>query len=641
MKRNLFSPAEVWAVIKNYQNYSTPWAVVLSVIALSMALFHLYFNSYGRILSIELRAAHLAFVLALIFLTIPAFKKNKGARAPGLVSVVLALLGAYCALHMFRMYQVFAVTGDLPNNYDLWVAVIGIALLFEAVRRATGWPLVILAIIFILYAKYGNLAPGGFKIAPFSTFRILHQLFYTETGIFGLVLGVSATFIFLFIMLGAFLGENKSSQLFNDISLAAAGHISGGPGLVAVLGSALMGTISGSAVANVATTGTITIPLMKKVGYKSEFAGAVEAVASSGGSIMPPVMASAAFIMAEMLGVPYTRVILAAFIPAVLYYLALVAMLLLEARKNDMKGLPKEDLPSLKAVLKARGHLLIPVAAVMYLLISGRTPLFAGFWGIVLTVVVSWFRADTRMSLAAVVRALREGAFSSLIPAAACAVVGIIVGVASMTGVGTMLAGNIVEAAGGSLAIALVLTMFACLILGMGLPTAACYITAAVVAAPALIRLGVMPIAAHMFVLYYAILSNLTPPVAVASFTAAGIAESSPNKVALTGLRLGSAGFIVPIMFCYSPILLLQGDFAWSEALLAVVTAMVGVLCLGVALQRYLLTHLNLLEAAVFLAVAILMIKPGLTTDLIGLGLLLVGVLSQYLKIGKTETGTA
>ncbi len=542
---------------------------------------------------------------------------------------------------MFRMYQVFAVTCDLPNNYDLWVAEIGIALLFEAVRRATGWPLVILAIIFILYAKYGNLAPGGFKIAPFSTFRILHQLFYTETGIFGLVLGVSATFIFLFIMLGAFLGENKSSQLFNDISLAAAGHISGGPGLVAVLGSALMGTISGSAVANVATTGTITIPLMKKVGYKSEFAGAVEAVASSGGSIMPPVMASAAFIMAEMLGVPYTRVILAAFIPAVLYYLALVAMLLLGARKNDMKGLPKEDLPSLKAVLKARGHLLIPVAAVMYLLISGRTPLFAGFWGIVLTVVVSWFRADTRMSLAAVVRALREGAFSSLIPAAACAVVGIIVGVASMPGVGTMLAGNIVEAAGGSLAIALVLTMFACLILGMGLPTAACYITAAVVAAPALIRLGVMPIAAHMFVLYYAILSNLTPPVAVASFTAAGIAESSPNKVALTGLRLGSAGFIVPIMFCYSPILLLQGDFAWSEALLAVVTAMVGVLCLGVALQRYLLTHLNLLEAAVFLAVAILMIKPGLTTDLIGLGLLLVGVLSQYLKIGKTETGTA
>ena len=643
MKQNLFSIADAWNEMKKYQNYSTPWAVILSLLAVGMALFHLYYNSYGQMLSIELRAAHLAFVLALIFLTVPAFKKNRRPAAPGLVSIILAAAGAFCAFYMFRMYQIFAVTGDLPSTFDLGVAVAGILLLFEAVRRATGWPLVILAVIFILYAKFGNLAPGGFKIAPFSTFRILHQLFYTETGIFGLVLGVSATFIFIFIMLGAFLGENKSSQLFNDISLAAAGNISGGPGLVAVLGSALMGTISGSAVANVATTGTITIPLMKKVGYKAEFAGAVEAVASSGGSIMPPVMASAAFIMAEMLGVPYTRIILAAFIPAILYYLALVAMLMLEARKNNMQGIPKEDLPDLKQVMKARGHLLIPVIAVMYLLISGRTPLFAGFWGVILTVVISWLRADTRMSLASVVRALREGAFSSLVPAAACAIVGIIVGVASMTGVGTMLAGNIVEAAGGSLAVALVLTMFACLILGMGLPTAACYITAAVVAAPALIRLDVLPIAAHMFVLYYAILSNLTPPVAVASFTAAGIAEASPNKVALTGLRLGLAGFIVPIMFCYSPILLLQGEFVWTEAVLAVVTALVGVCCLGVALQRYFYTKLNIFEAALFMAVAILMIKPGLTTDLIGVGLLAVGWFVQFIKWKgiKAKTGIA
>jgi TRAP transporter 4TM/12TM fusion protein len=598
-----------------------------------MAIFHLYYNSYGRILSIELRAAHLSFVLGLIFLTFPAFKKNrKSMSSPSLASIALALTGAYCSYHMFRMYQFFANTGDLPSNFDLAVAVVGILVLFEAVRRATGWPLVVLAVIFILYAKYGNLAPGGFRIAPFSTFRILHQLFYTENGIFGLVLGVSATFIFLFILLGAFLGENKSSLLFNDISLAMAGKISGGPGLVAVIGSALMGTISGSAVANVATTGAITIPLMKKVGYRAEFAGAVEAVASSGGSIMPPVMASAAFIMAEMLGVQYTKIILAAFIPAVLYYLALVAMLLLEARKHGMKGLPKEDLPALGAVLMARGHLLIPVAAVMYLLISGRTPLFAGFWGVVLTVLVSWLRKDTRMSAAAIIRALREGALSSLVPAAACAVVGVIVGVASMTGVGTMVAGNIVDAARGNLAVALVLTMIACLVLGMGLPTAACYITAAVVAAPALIRLDVMPVAAHMFVLYYAILSNLTPPVAVASFTAAGIAEASPNKVALIGLRLGLAGFIVPIMFCYSPILLLQGDFTFLEAAQAILTSLIGVCCLGASLQRYVLTALNLFESALLLVVAILLIKPGLTTDLIGAGLLAVCVLSQLIK---------
>ncbi|MFZ7101978.1 MAG: TRAP transporter permease [Peptococcaceae bacterium] len=611
------------------------WAVIISLVTVIMSVFHLFFNSYGRILAIQLRAAHLAFVLALIFIIFPLRKGHKKNRPSGL-DLFLALLGVGAAMYMYVMYNEFATTGMLPDNKDILIAVTGLLLIFEACRRAVGLPLVILSGIFLVYAKYGNLFPGSFKIVPFSFERIIYQMYYTETGIFGVVLGVSATFIFMFILFGAFLGENKSSEFFNDISLALAGHRPGGPGKVAVLASMAMGTISGSAVANVATTGTITIPLMKKVGYKSYFAGAVESVASSGGSLMPPIMASSAFIMAEILGISYLQVIAAALIPALLYYLALWVMLDLEARKLGLKGLPKDQIPSLKEVLLLRGHLVFPLGLVIYLLISGRTPLFAGFWGIISTILVSSIRRDTRMSFAKILIALRGGAAASLAPAIACATVGIIVGVSSMTGLGTMMATNIIDISGGNLMIALVMTMLASIVLGMGLPTAACYITAATVAAPALMRMDVIPIAAHLFVLYYAVLSNLTPPVALASFTAAGIADAPPNKVAITGLKLGLAGFIVPMMFVYSPILLLQvNPLPLVKLLEMAVTAVVGIIALGAAMEKYFLLKLNIFEQLLFLVTAILMIKPGLTTDLAGVLLLVITITSQMIRRNK------
>ncbi|MFZ5942685.1 MAG: TRAP transporter permease [Bacillota bacterium] len=616
-------------------NFKGKWALITSFITVFMSIYHLFFNSYGQILAIQLRAAHLAFVIALIFIIFPLRKGYKKSN-PSILDLLLAALGVGSAMYMYVMYNIFATTGILPDTKDILIALMGILLIFEACRRAVGLPLVILSGTFLVYAKYGNLFPGSFKIVPFSFERIIYQMYYTETGIFGVVLGVSATFIFMFILFGAFLGENKSSEFFNDISLALAGHRPGGPGKVAVLASMAMGTISGSAVANVATTGTITIPLMKKVGYKPHFAGAVESVASSGGSLMPPIMASSAFIMAEILGISYLQVITAALIPALLYYLALWVMLDLEARKLGLEGLPKEQLPSLREVIIKRGHLVLPLGLVIYLLISGRTPLFAGFWGIISTILVSSIRTDTRMSLTKIIVALRNGAVASLSPAIACATVGIIVGISSMTGLGTMMATNIIDLSGGNLMIALVMTMLASIVLGMGLPTAACYITAATVAAPALMRMDVIPIAAHLFVLYYAVLSNLTPPVALASFTAAGIADAPPNKVAMTGLKLGLAGFIVPMMFVYSPILLLQVHPLPILKLIEMsITAIVGIIALGAAMEKYFILKLNFFEQVLFFTTAILMIKPGLTTDIVGLFLLIIAITTQLIRKKK------
>lgn len=611
-----------------------PWAAIISIIAIAMALLLLWFNSYGMVLGVQLRAIHLGFVLPLVFLAYPLRSKAKR-TTPSPLDILLAVASIFCLVHMYMRYETFSTTGATMTQMDFVVGVIGILLICEATRRTAGWSLVILSAFFLFYARFGNLFPGGFKIVPFSTNRIVYTMFYTDTSIFGTVLGVSATYIFLFILFGAFLGENKSSEFFTDLALAAAGDKPGGPGKVAVLSSALMGSVSGSAVANVATTGTITIPLMKRVGYKAHFAGAVEAVASTGGQILPPVMASAAFIMAEMLGVSYLTVIKAALIPAILYYVACWIMLDIEARKNNLVGLPKEELPNLKVVLKTRGHLALPLLILIALLVMGKTPLFAGFWGIISTIFISALNKETRMSPKTILLALREGTLSSLSVAMPCAIVGIIVGVCSMTGVGVMMAGNIIRFANGNVLLAAVLTMLACVILGMGLPTAACYITAAVVIAPALVQMGVNPVVAHMFVLYYSVLSSLTPPVALASFTAAGIADTSVTKTSLSSLKLGLTGFIVPYIFLFANILLLQGDYTALQLVWTIITALIGVLVLSMGLQKYCykIGSISYVECFLYLAAAICIMIPGVATDLIGV--VIVAILIAGRKIWK------
>ncbi len=617
------------------------WAIFISLAAVAISLMLLWFNSYGRIMGVHLRGYHLGTIMPMVFLCYP-WRKGKPKCKPNVVDIILAIVSFYCLIHMVRRYDVFSTTGVRMDTFDFWVAVVGILLIMEATRRTAGWALVIMSAVFLFYAHYGNLFPGGFKIVPFSVNRIVYTMFYTDTSIFGTVLGISATYIFLFILFGSFLGENKSSEFFTDLALAVSGDKAGGPGKVAVLSSALMGSISGSAVANVATTGVITIPLMKRVGYKPHFAGAVEAVASSGGQILPPVMASAAFIMAEMIGVSYLTVITAALIPAILYYVACWIMLDLEARKNHLVGIPKEELPKLKTVMKTRGHLILPLLILVVMLVMGRTALYAGFWGILSTIVVSAFNKETRLHLKNYLAALRDGAIQMLSVAMPCAIVGIVVGVCSMTGVGVMMAGNLIDMANGNLLLGAVLTMVVCLILGMGLPTAACYITAAVVVAPALVEMGMPAISAHLFVLYYAVLSNLTPPVALASYTAAGIADCSVNKTAFTGFKLGLTGFIVPFMFVFSDVLLLQGGHSLFETVGAIISAMIGVLFLSVGLQKYCykVGSISFVECGLYLAAAICCMIPGTVTDLIGLAIAAVTFLARYLTKKRRPAAT-
>jgi TRAP transporter 4TM/12TM fusion protein len=446
-------------------------------------------------------------------------------------------------------------------------------------------------------------------------------MFLTYEGLWGITLTVSSTFIFLFILFGAFLQKSGVTQLFNDIAFSLGARRRGGPAQVAVIASALMGTISGSAVANVVTTGAFTIPLMKKTGYRPHFAGAVEASASTGGIIMPPVMGAVAFVMAGFLGIPYAQVAFAAIVPALLYYASVAITIDIEAKKLGLRGAtPDKDTPTLVALLLKQGYLLLPLVVVTYVLIIGRTALAAAFYGILTTLVVSWLRPSTRMGIRDILAALEQGARAAVQVGIACAVVGFIVGVVSITGVGSTLAYNIGKLSGNNLFLALLLIMGISIILSMGLPGTALYIIVAVVAAPALITLGSKPIAAHFFVLWFGAMTNLTPPVALASYAAAALAESEPFKTAWTGFKLAFAGFLIPLMFVFQPILLLQ-DVQFFPLVLALATSLVGIYFLAVSTENYLLTDLRLPERILFFAAAVLLIKPGWKTDLAGLGL--------------------
>lgn len=467
--------------------------------------------------------------------------------------------------------------------------------------------------------------------------RLIEHMYLGSEGIFGIALGVSATYVFLFILFGAFLNGTGMSQFFTNAAMSIAGHRAGGPAKVSILTSGALGMINGSAVANVATTGVFTIPLMASVGYQKRFAAGVEAVASTGGQFMPPIMGTAAFIMAEFLGIPYIQVVVAAVIPAILYYVALWIMVHFEAVRRGLKGLPKDELPAFKKIFKERGHLLLPVVLLLWMLIEGFTPVYAAFFSIIGTYLISFVRKSTRMDLKTLFKSLENGAKAAIPIAMATAVVGFIIGVVSLTGIGLQLANLILILSNDVLIFTLFFTMITCIILGMGLPTAACYIVAATVAAPALTELGVEPLTAHMFVLYFACLSAITPPVALAAYAGAGISGSNPSKVGWTAVGLGITGFIIPFMFVYSPSLLLQHD-QYSTVAYNFVTAVIGVMALGTAVIGYLLLKTNLLERILLLASALLMIKGGLETDLIGACLLVIVFLFQLYRKKRLNT---
>ncbi|SHK00156.1 TRAP transporter, 4TM/12TM fusion protein [Caminicella sporogenes DSM 14501] len=608
-------------------------AIYVTFLAVFTSLLHIWMNSMSLMIAIKRNAIHLGFMLSLTFLMYPASKKSPKDK-PSVFDWILSIAGLSVGLYIFLTYDNLVERSLIPNRLDYIFSVLAIILILEAARRAVGIILPILSICFIIYAKFGYLFPGMFAHRGFSWARILTRMYLTDEGIFGVTLMVSASYVFMFILFGSFLNKSGTAKFFNDFALALAGRLRGGPAQVAVMASGLMGTISGSAQANVATTGSFTIPLMKEVGYEPKFAGAVEAAASTGGILMPPIMGAASFMMASFLGIPYIKVMYAGIIPALFYYFAIFIMVDFEAKKIGLRGMKADELPNLKSVLKKEGHLVIPIIVILILLIKGLTPLFAAFFGLIAVILTSSLRKSTRMNLKKFIEALEEGAKTAVSVAIACAVVGFIVGVVAMTGLGQVVALNIIKLSLGKLWLALLLVMIASIFLGMGLPATACYIITASIAAPALIRMGVKPLAAHFFAFYYGTLSAVVPPVALTSYTAAGIAGAKPIEVAVTGFKLAFAGIIIPFMFVYSPMLLMI-DISLGKLILAIITGILGIICLGSAAENYFILKLNILERVFAFSAAILLVKPGSITDGIGLLLMIIFILCNVIRNKK------
>jgi len=595
---------------------------LITVIAVLMSVFHLYVAFVGPPDAYVMRGWHLAFAMVLAFLVMPG--RHGTAERVGWVDLLLVLAAVAAALYpsasldyiQNRFYYV-----DDPRLADYVFGGALIVLVMEATRRATGWALPITAMVFLVY---------GLTLGNQSVGIMLDQLYLTTEGIFGIPLYVSATYVMLFILFGAFVERSGAGQLFMDFALALAGHTSGGPAKVAVITSSLFGTVSGSAVANVMTTGTFTIPLMMRTGYRPAFSGAVEAVASTGGQLMPPIMGAAAFVMAEFLGVSYLTVAAFALLPALLYYVAVFMAVHFEAKRTGLVGVPKGDLPRLRQVMSERGHLFLPLIVIIAVLLTGRSAAFSALCGIVSVIPTTWLRASTRatFTVRAVIEALEAGARNTLVVALACACAGIVIGTITLTGLGLAFTGIVLDLSQDSLILALLLTMLAGILLGMGLPTTPAYIVQVALLVPALVKLGIQVEAAHLFVLYFAVLSAITPPVAMAVYAANGISRAKLMESSWAAMKLGLTGYIIPFMFVFSPALLLMGDFVTVS--MAAITATIGVTCLAGGLHSYFFFGpARWWERLMLIAAALVLIKPGWMSDLIGLGLIALIVASQ------------
>lgn len=625
---------------------------LVAIIAVAMSCFHFYTSGFGLLLAQKQGAVHLAFTLALVFLLYPASSKQSKTSGIPFYDFILGAIGVASAMYLVVFFNELVTRAGLPTRTDLIMGFLLIATLLEATRRISNPVLPCLAVIALLYCYFGRSMPDMLAHRGFNVARIVNHMYLGTEGIFGTPLEVSSTFVFMFILFGSVLEKTGLGKFIIDLSLALAGWSTGGPAKVAVVSSGLMGTVSGSSVANVCTTGMFTIPLMKSVGYEPHFAGAVEAVASTGGQIMPPVMGAAAFIMAQILGVPYIEVAIAAIVPALLYYFAVMVQVHFEACRLGLKGIPWKQLPPLIPLLRSKGFLLIPLIAIIYFLLAGYTPLKAAFNGILVSFVLSWLNKETRLTPARLYDAFQSGARSAIGVACACATVGMVVGMGTLTGLALKIAGAIValaqvspdgalaafassifslapgaavtaEAAASALTkiFTLFFTMIASLILGMGLPTTANFIVTSTMAAPALFLLGVPPMAAYMFVFYFGIAADLTPPVALAAYAGAGIAGSDPMKTGVTAFKLALAGFLVPYIYVYNPMLLFIDVEALHMAQ-AICTALIGVFLLAMFTIGYFKAHLVWYMRIVAFVGAICLLVPGTMSDIFGLAVL-------------------
>ncbi len=597
---------------------------VLYVYIVAVGLFHMYTATMGSFEAYLQRSIHLMLILPLTYVLFPLYSKAPKNSVPwydwvlGLISAIPCLYGVlFYDDIVHRIQQV-----DPLTTAQLLCGGLLVIMLLEGSRRVVGLPLSIIAGLFGAYMYFGHAMPGILQGLSLSVPEIIEQLYLTDEGIFSMPLGVSATFVIVFLIFGGFLEKSGAGDYFMDLARALMGTKPGGPAQIAVVSSCLFGSISGSAVANVYGTGSFTIPLMKRIGYTPTFAGAVEAAASTGGQIMPPVMGAGAFLMASFLGIQFKEIMIGAILPALMYYGALLLMVRLTAHSQNMKGLSADELPKLKETLK-KVYLLIPIVGVVVLLLEGASPMKAGMLGILLCWLVALPDPKRRMGPKAILDAIYEGTKTIPLVCVACAAAGIVLGSVALTGIGGKLVGFVIALAGDTPFLALVLIMLVSLVLGMGLPTTGAYILASALGAPVLIKLGFAPLAAHMFVFYYAIISNITPPVALAAYAASSVAGSAPNRTGFQAMKLGCIGFLVPFAFCYDPGLLMLGDITANT--LAVLSGILGVFAFGAFWVGYAYDPLNNIHRSALALGGILVFAPQL--PLVGIGALaIVGV---------------
>ncbi|WP_172373808.1 TRAP transporter permease [Sporosarcina jiandibaonis] len=614
----------LWKTRKEQWNKKRVLMLVVSLLAIGMGIFHIYTAGFGTLPSWQQRAVHVLWALLLIFLIYP-FKKGKKFGYIDMFFIGVTLITGY---YMISGANGIEMRQGNVSDLDMIFGTLLLVLVLEATRRTNGILMSLIGLFFLMYIFFGRFFPGILAHPGARYGKMIDQMFNSTLGVFSAPIYVSSTILILFVIFGAFLMKSGGGQFFTNFAFGALGNKTGGPALSAVGASALVSTITGNGAANAAITGSFTIPLMKRMGYSKKFAAAVEAVASQGGQIMPPIMGASVFIMAEAIGVPYIKLALYALIPAIIYFLIAGFIVYFHSRKLNLSGISKEILPNPWEALIKQGYLFLPILIIIGLMVMGYSPMKAGFYAIFITVILSWIRSSTRMNLLRILGAIEDGVRGALTVIAACATAGIIVGAVSLTGLGMNFSRFMIGVADGKTFLLLVMIAISSIILGMGMPTVSAYVILAVLGVPALVAAGINLIAAHMFVFYYGVLSGLTPPVAITAYTTAGIAGSNPNATALYAIRIGAGGFLLPFIFVYNPELLLQGGNTATVSL-AIASALISCFVFAAAVENYLIHRLNIIQRVLLFVASAVLIIPGLMTDLIGIVLLVAVYLWQ------------
>ena len=610
-----------------YKNFKGKQEIILTIILTVFACFQLYASITNRFPQQIVRYTHLGFAISLAYIMYPATKKTDRNKH-SIFDLLLAAVFAVVIFYYLYNYRELQLRAGAYEKLDVIMAAIGIVFVLSACWRVVGPPIVFIASFFILYGFIGKYLPSFLHHRGYSVQRIITHLFITTEGIIGNPLGVSSTYIFLFIFFGTCLEKTGIGQFFIDAATSAAGSASGGPAKVSVLASALTGTISGSSVSNTVSTGSFTIPMMKNLGYRSEFAAAVEAAASTGGQIMPPVMGSAAFLISDAVGVPYSTLMKHTIIPAILYFTGIWVMVHFEAKKNGLKGIPRNELPPIWPLLRKKGHLILPLVAIIYFMLNGFTITRSALWGICVAVVIPFVRKDTFVPVKKILSALPSAARGIVSVATACATAGIIVGMVTLTGLGQRIGAGMFDLVGGRMLLGLMVAMLTSLILGMGVSTTSNYIITSTVAAPILIKMGIPLLASHLFCFYFGIIADITPPVALAAYAGSAIAKSNPFRTGLIASRLAIGAFIIPYMFAYNPKMILI-DGTLLEALPMFVTAIIGMIGIGGGFTGYLNGPVRSYWRLLMTAGGLLLIMPDNTTDVIGI-VIVFGVMAIH-----------